>query len=102
MPSKIVDIHPHIVSRDTVRYPVTPIGGTRSDWSKERSVTLEELVAAMDEAGGEKAAIVHSSTTYGFNHNYPVDAVAPRPQRLTRGFSLHLTQPHAPGRTRPL
>ena len=36
MPSKIVDIHPHIVSQDTVRYPVTPLGGTRSEWSKER------------------------------------------------------------------
>jgi len=48
MPSKMVDTHPHIVSRDTVRYPVTPIGGTRSEWSKERSVTLEKLVAAIN------------------------------------------------------
>ena len=45
MPAKIIDIHPHIVSTDTERYPVTPIGGTRSEWSKERSATLEELVA---------------------------------------------------------
>src|SRR5262249_50805449 len=59
MPSKIVDIHPHIVSQDTVRYPVTPLGGTRSEWSKERSVTLEALITAMDEAAVDKAAIVH-------------------------------------------
>jgi L-fuconolactonase len=100
MPSKIVDIHPHIVSPDTVRYPVTPIGGTRSDWSKERSITLEELVAAMDEAGVDKAAIVHSSTTYGFNNDYVVDAVAAQPKRFTGVFSVNVTEPDAPERMR--
>jgi L-fuconolactonase len=100
MPSNIVDIHPHIVSRDTVRYPVTPIGGTRSEWSKERSVTTEELLAAMDEAGVDKAAIVHSSTTYGFNNDYVVDAVAAHPKRFTGVFSVNVTQPDAPERMR--
>jgi L-fuconolactonase len=100
MPSKIVDIHPHIVSHDTVRYPVTPLGGKQSDWSKERSVTLEELIAAMDEAGVDKAAIVHSSTTYGFNNDYVVDAVAARPKRFTGVFSVDITKPDAPERMR--
>src|SRR5882757_8941882 len=75
MPSKIVDIHPHIVSHDTVRYPVTPIGGTRSEWSKERSVTLEELVVAMDEV----AALL---------------------KLFTGVFSVNVTQPDAPERMR--
>jgi L-fuconolactonase len=100
MPSKIVDIHPHIVSHDTVRYPVTPIGGKQSEWSKERSVTLEELVAAMDAAGVDKAAIVHSSTTYGFNNDYVVDAVAAHPERFTGVFSVNITQADAPDRMR--
>jgi len=100
MASNIVDIHPHIVSRDTVRYPVTPIGGTRSEWSKERSATLEELVAAMDEAGVDKAAIVHSSTTYGFNNDYVVDAVAAYPEHVTGVFSVNVTEPDAPDRMR--
>jgi L-fuconolactonase len=100
MPSNIVDIHPHIVSHDTVRYPVTPIGGTRSEWSKERSVTMEELLAAMDEAGVDKAAIVHSSTTYGFNNDYVVDAVAAQPKRFTGVFSVNVTEPDAPERMR--
>src|SRR5882757_4831634 len=100
MPSKIVDIHPHIVSHDTVRYPVTPIGGTRSEWSKERSATLEELVAAMDEAGVDKAAIVHSSTTYGFNNQYVVDAIAQYPKRFTGVFSVNVTEADAPERMR--
>jgi L-fuconolactonase len=100
MPSHIVDIHPHIVSRDTVRYPVTPIGGKQSDWSKERSVTLEELVDAMDGAGVDKAAIVHSSTTYGFNNDYVVDAVAAFPKRFTGVFSVNVTEPDAAARMR--
>jgi predicted TIM-barrel fold metal-dependent hydrolase len=102
MPSKIVDIHPHIVSKDAVRYPVTPIGGTRSEWSKERSVTIEELIAAMDEAGVDKAAIVHSSTTYGFNNAYVVDAVGAHPKRFTGVFSVNVTEPDAPVRMREL
>jgi L-fuconolactonase len=100
MPSKMIDIHPHIVSEDTVRYPVTPIGGTRSEWSKERSATLEELVAAMDQGGVDKAAIVHSSTTYGFNNDYVVDAVARYPKRFTGVFSVNVTESDAPERMR--
>jgi len=100
MAAKIVDIHPHIVSKDTVRYPVAPIGGKRSEWSKERSVTLEELISAMDEGGVDKAAIVHSSTTYGFNNDYVVDAVEAHPKRFTGVFSVNITEPDAPERMR--
>lgn len=100
MPSTIIDIHPHIVSRDTVRYPVTPLGGKRSEWSKERSVSFEELVAAMNEAGVDKAAIVHSSTTYGFNNDYAADTVAMDPKRFTGVFSVNVTQQDGPERMR--
>lgn len=100
MSSKLVDIHPHIVSRDTERYPVTPLGGKRSEWSKERSVTFEEFVTAMQEAGVDKAAIVHSSTTYGFNNQYVVDSIAADPRRFTGVFSVNITQPDAPERMR--
>ena len=69
----VVDIHPHIVSPDTARYPITPIGGKRSDWSDKHSVDLNDLIASMDAAGVDKAAVVHSSTTYGFNCDYVAD-----------------------------
>lgn len=100
MTSKIVDIHPHIVSQDTERYPVTPIGGTRSDWSKERSVTIDELVAAMDGGGVDKAAIVHSSTTYGFSNDYVADVLSFHPKRFTGVFSVNVTEADAPERMR--
>lgn len=100
MTAPIIDIHPHIVSRDTARYPITPLGGRRSDWSLERSVTLEEMLAAMDGAGVAKAAMVHSSTTYGFACEYVADAVAACPQRLTGVFSVNVLEPDAPRKMR--
>jgi predicted TIM-barrel fold metal-dependent hydrolase len=96
MAIKVVDIHPHIVSHDTTRYPLSPIGGKRSDWSAERHVDLEELIAAMDKAGVDKAAVVHSSTTYGFNDEYVCDAVEKYPKRLVAVFSVDITQPDSP------
>jgi L-fuconolactonase len=89
-PTKIVDIHPHIASADVKRYPITPLDGKRSDWSKERSVSFEELIGAMDEAGVDKAAIVHSSTTYGYDCSYVADSVALQPQRVTGVFSVNM------------
>lgn len=100
MASPIIDIHPHIISPDTVRYPITPLGGRRSDWSAERAVTMEQMIAAMDAAGVDKAAMVHSSTTYGFECDYVADAVAAYPQRFTGVFSVNVLEPDAPEKMR--
>jgi predicted TIM-barrel fold metal-dependent hydrolase len=78
----IVDIHPHVISDDEVRYPPAPLFGKRSDWSRERPSTVETLIAQMDAAGVAKAAVVHSSTTYGFDNSYVVDACNQYPNRL--------------------
>ena len=60
-----IDAHPHIISDDQSHYPIAPLFGKRSDWSQERPTTVESLIASMDQAGTAKAAVVHSSTTYG-------------------------------------
>ncbi len=73
MTNHIIDIHPHIISGDLETYPPSPLFGIRSDWSQERPCTAETLIEAMDEAGVSKAAVVHSSTTYGFDNSYVVD-----------------------------
>lgn len=87
---KMIDTHPHVVSPDIVRYPITPLGEKRSDWSHERSISTEELIAAMDEARIDQAALVHSSTTYGFNCDYVADTVAAHPDRFTGVFSINV------------
>lgn len=96
MASTYVDIHPHIISDDEGRYPPAPLFGKRSDWSQERPCTVETLIEAMDEAGVDKAAVVHSSTTYGFDNGYVVDACTRYPERLLAVGSVDVLQPDAP------
>jgi L-fuconolactonase len=93
--STIIDIHPHIVSPDTKKYPLDPLGGTQSTWSTERPTTYDDLLRAMDEAGVAKAAIVHSSTAYGFDNSYVADAVAAVPSRFTGVYSIDVLAPDA-------
>ena len=93
--SSIIDIHPHIVSPDTKKYPLDPLGGTQSTWSTERPTTYDDLLRAMDEAGVAKAAIVHSSTAYGYDNSYVADAVAAVPARFTGVYSIDVLAPDA-------
>ena len=95
-----IDIHPHIISDDETRYPPAPLFGKRSEWSQERPTTVETLIAAMDHAGVAKAAVVHSSTTYGFDNSYVVDGCAQYPDRLVAVGSVDVLQPDAPERIR--
>ena len=96
MASQYVDIHPHVISDDEGRYPPAPLFGKRSDWSQERPSTVDTLIAQMDEAGVDKAAVVHSSTTYGFDNSYVVDACNRYPGRLLAVGSIDVLAPDAP------
>jgi predicted TIM-barrel fold metal-dependent hydrolase len=91
----IIDIHPHIVSPAIKRYPLAPLGGTQSAWSSERPTTYEILLQEMDAAGVDKAAIVHSSTAYGYDNSYVADAVAAVPSRFTGVYSIDVLAPDA-------
>lgn len=95
MASPIIDIHPHVISDDEGRYPPAPLFGKRSDWSQERPSTVETLIAQMDAAGVDKAAVVHSSTTYGFDNSYVVDACNAYPDRLLAVGSVDVLAPDA-------
>ena len=95
-----IDIHPHIISTDRTRYPRAPLGGRQSDWSETRPVSVEQLIAAMDQAGVQKAAIVQASTCYGHDNSYVADAVAANPQRFTGVFSVDVLAPDARERMR--
>ncbi len=95
MTSTFVDIHPHVISDDEQAYPPAPLFGKRSDWSQERPSTVETLIASMDEAGVAKAAVVHSSTTYGFDNSYVVDACNRYADRLIAVGSVDVLAPDA-------
>lgn len=93
---QIIDIHPHIISDDETRYPPAPLFGKRSDWSQERPSTVESLIAAMDAAGVAKAAVVHSSTTYGFDNSYVVDGCNQYKDRLVAVGSVDMLADDVP------
>ena len=97
---KYIDIHPHIIANDTKRYPLAPLGGHQSDWSRTRPVSAEQMVAAMDEAGVAKSAIVQASTCYGHDNSYVADTVAGYPDRFTGVFSVDVLAPDAPDKMR--
>jgi len=79
----IIDTHPHIISDDTEKYPISPLGGKRSKWSEKRgSNTTEKYIDSMKAAGVDKAVLVHSSTTYGYDCSYVADSVARYPGLL--------------------
>jgi L-fuconolactonase len=100
MASKTIDIHPHIIANDGVRYPLAPLGGHQSDWSRTRPVSTEAMIAAMDEAGVDKSALVQASTCYGHDNSYVADAVAAHPGRFTGVFSVDVLAADAPERMR--
>lgn len=100
MAAGVIDIHPHIISADTERYPRIPLFGVQSDWSRERPVTLEGLIAAMDEAGIDKAAIVQSATCYGYDNSYVADSTTKHRGRFTAVGSVDVCQSDACERIR--
>jgi L-fuconolactonase len=100
MPSRTIDIHPHVIADDEKRYPLAPLGGHQSDWSRTRPVTYEQMIAAMDAAGVDKAALVQASTCYGHDNSYVADAVAAYPTRFTGVFSVDVLAPDAPEKMR--
>lgn len=87
---QIIDTHTHVISPDTVRYPLSPLGGKQSDWSRVRPVDAAGLIAQMDRAGVAKSAVVHASTAYGFDNSYLADSVARHPDRFTGVFSIDM------------
>ena len=96
----VIDLHPHVISRDEKRYPRAPLGGAQSDWSRERPVSAEEMLAAMDEAGIERSVLVQASTCYGHDNAYVADAVAAHPQRFAGVFSVDVLAPDAAEKVR--
>ena len=86
----IIDIHPHVISKDNVRYPLQPLGGTQSTWSRDRPTAHEMMIVEMDKAGVDKSALVHASTAYGHDNSYAADAIAAHPRRFTGVFSIDM------------
>ncbi len=100
MASMIIDTHTHVISPDRARYPTAPLGGKQSDWSSERPIPVEGLLAAMDEAGVDKAVVVQASTAYGHDNSCVADSVERHRDRLVGVFSVDILAEDAVERIR--
>ncbi len=88
--SPVVDLHSHVIADDAIRYPLAPMGGKQSDWSKERPVNGAAMLVAMAEAGVAKSVLVQASTCYGHDNSYVQTCVAAHPERFTGVFSVDM------------
>lgn len=100
MTFNVIDIHPHVITTDLETFPRSPLGGHQSTWSKDRPVSFEQMIAAMDEAGIGKSALVQASTCYGHDNSYVLAAVKAHPARFTGVFSVDALAADAPQRIR--
>jgi L-fuconolactonase len=68
-----VDTHTHVVASDASSYPLDalePTGG----WYREIPVTVEGLVALLDEAKVDRAVLVQAVSAYRHDNRYVVDS----------------------------
>jgi L-fuconolactonase len=100
----IVDTHVHVFTHDRRNYPqirdtpkagsiptITEIGQT--EWPL---TTVENLIAAMDEAGVDKATLVQAYFVYEYDNRYTIDAALAHPERFTSVVVLDPTNPRSP------
>lgn len=91
----IVDLHNHVISDDPARYPLAPMGGKQSDWSKERPVNGDAMLSAMAQAHVAKSVLVQASTCYGHDNSYVQACVAAHPDQFAGVFSVDMSAPDA-------
>lgn len=92
---EIIDIHPHVISKDVARYPFNPIGGKMSGWSVERPADCDAMLVAMQEAGIRRSLLVHASTAYGYDNRYVAECAAAHPDRFRFMGAIDVTAPDA-------
>jgi len=92
----IVDAHVHVVSPDATWYPLDPPDPTRR-WYLDAPVSVEELLAAMDDAGVEGAVLVQAVGAYRFDNGYVLDAARMHARRCASVVCVDTTAPGAAG-----
>ncbi len=91
LPFPVIDIHNHVIADDAARFPLNPMGGKQSDWSRERPVTDAGMLQAMQDVGVAQSVLVQASTCYGHDNRYVAHCVQAHPQPFAGVFSADLT-----------
>jgi predicted TIM-barrel fold metal-dependent hydrolase len=86
----MLDTHVHVVSGDRDRYPVQD---APPQWPV---VTGQALVEEMDAVGIQRAMLVQSFFTYGFDNRFAIDCAAEHPDRFQVVADIDQLAPAAP------
>ena len=92
----IVDTHIHPIADNLELYPLAPIGGQQSEWSKGVHLTDEQFLQLMAEAGVDKATLVQGSTVHGYDNRYLVECVKRHPDKFVGVCCINAMEPDAP------
>lgn len=93
----VIDMHSHVIASDPLSYPLSPMGGKQSDWSRERPTDADAMRRAMAEAGVMQSVLVQASTCYGHDNRYVQDCVAAHSDAFIGVFSVDMLGPGAVG-----
>src|SRR5438105_3837118 len=78
----MIDTHLHPLADDLARYPISPIGGVQSEWSRGYQLTAEQILEHMRQAGVDQATLVQASTVHGYDNTYCADCCVRYPERF--------------------
>jgi predicted TIM-barrel fold metal-dependent hydrolase len=92
----MIDTHLHPIADDLACYPISPIGGVQSEWSKGIQLTGDEILAHMDRAGVARATLVQASTVHGYDNTYCAVSCSLHPERFV---GIGCIDPLAPNAT---
>jgi predicted TIM-barrel fold metal-dependent hydrolase len=99
---KIFDIHPHVISPDTARYPQYNVLDHTEAHNSERPVDTERMLAEMDAAGIEHAVLVQTFLVYGYDNSYVADSAAAHSDRFAWVGSVDARAADGPAQLRAL
>jgi predicted TIM-barrel fold metal-dependent hydrolase len=88
----MVDTHTHVIAADATRYPLVPLEPT-GGWYREAAVSVEELLALMDDARVDRAVLVQGVSAYRYDNRYVVDSAS---RFASRCSSVVCLDPQAP------
>jgi predicted TIM-barrel fold metal-dependent hydrolase len=91
----MIDTHLHPIADDLACYPISPIGGVQSDWSKGIQLTGDEILAHMDRAGVAQATLVQASTVHGYDNTFCAVCCELHPDRFVGVACIDPLAPNA-------
>jgi predicted TIM-barrel fold metal-dependent hydrolase len=92
---EVIDTHTHVVSTDTVRYPLAHEVDAEQGWHRDHPVDTVGLLARADEAGVRALALVQALSCYGFDSRYVLDSARAHPGRTVAVGSVKAGDPDA-------